>query len=286
MNCPNKELTMKSLTKKLWSHNSTRTKERQYVSDICKSQPKSVQTYRDLVREIARISFNNPELNLFFRGQRTEHTIQDRGSSLYPPIFRNGKGSQRVKDVLKSRYDTLTEASAKLRAAFKRYGWPGLSTLKKFPEVCWAILQHYEICDTPLLDITSSLRVACSFALRKAEKSATLYVIGLPHTNGSISYYADEEQIIVRLLSICPPNALRPYYQDGYLVGTFPTREVSVRKPSLDVAKRLVAKFHIPKEGFWDEYFTAIPELALFPANDEVAEIAKEIEKIKTEVTT
>jgi len=129
------------------------------------------------------------------------------------------------------------------------------------------------------LDITSSLRVACSFALRKARESAVVYIIGLPHTNGSISYYADEEQIIVRLLSICPPNALRPYYQEGYLVGTFPTTELKARTRSLDVANRLVAKFQIPKKGFWDNHFTEIPELALFPKNDEMNEIVNRIKE-------
>jgi len=274
---------MKRLTKKLWSHNSNESGKRQSVGEICKSRPKPVQTYKDLVHEIAVISSRNPELNIFFRGQRTEHKIRGRGSSLYPPIFRKGRSNVRVKDVLEARYNTLKETAKKLKNAFKRHGWADLSTLKKFPEVCWAILQHYEICDTPLLDITSSLRVACSFALRKADKSGFLYVIGLPHTNGSISYYADEEQIILRLLSICPANALRPYFQNGYLVGTFPTTEVSARTAKLDVQRRLVAKFNIPKEDFWDDNFTAVPELALFPDGDKMLDLAKELTETKME---
>lgn len=275
---------MKKLTKKLWSHKSNINKERQYVADILKSNPKKVDTYQELIREIATISFNNPELNLFFRGQRIEHAFdehkqKDRGTSLYPPIFRRRNEERRVRDVLNERYKKLQKASKQLILKYKENGWQGLLTLEKFPEVCWAILQHYEACDTPLLDITSSLRVACSFALRKASESAIVYVIGLPHTNGSISYYADEEQIIVRLLSICPPNALRPYYQEGYLVGTFPTPELEKRSRSLDVANRLVAKFEIPKKGFWGTHFTDIPELALFPENDKMYEIVTRIKE-------
>jgi hypothetical protein len=270
---------MKKITKKLWSHASDIKRERQYVTDIQKNNPKSVHTYRELVKEVATISFNNPELNIFYRGQRREHKIGDRGTSLYPPIFRKGNEKKRVRDVLNARYTKLQKASKQLLIKYKENGWHGRSTLEKFPEVCWAILQHYEACDTPLLDITSSLRVACSSALRKASESAIVYIIGLPHTNGSISYYADEEQIIVRLLSICPPNALRPYYQEGYLVGTFPTIEVKARTPSLDVANRLVAKFQIPKRRFWDKHFTEIPELALFPKNDEMYKIATEIKE-------
>lgn len=270
---------MKKLTKKLWSHESDKSRERQYVTDILKSNPKKVDTYRELIREVATISFNNPELNLFFRGQRSEHRTKDRGTSLYPPIFRRGNEGKCVRDVLNPRYTRLQKASKQLLIKYKENGWHGLSTLEKFPEVCWAILQHYEACYTPLLDITSSLRVACSFALRKAIGSAIVYVIGLPHTNGSISYYADEEQIIVRLLSICPPNALRPYYQEGYLVGTFPTTELKKRTRSLDVANRLVAKFQIPKKGFWDTNFKDIPELALFPKNDKMHEIVTRIKE-------
>jgi len=267
---------MKVLTKTIWSHNSAETGKRQYSAEICRSNPKSVKSFQDLVKEIAVISSNNPDLNLFFRGQRREHTIKDRGTSLYPPIFRK-KGGNRVRDVLKSRYDLLASASQKLIDVFRQNKWQGKGTLEKFPEICWAILQHYELCDTPLLDITSSLRVACSFALRKADEEAILYVLGLPHTNGSISYYADEELLIVRLLSICPPNALRPYFQDGYLVGTFPTTKVSSRKPPLDVARRLVAKYAIHKKTFWDRDFPEIPQRALLPRDDDVYKIIDQI---------
>jgi len=255
--------------------------KRQYTSEICKSDPKLVETFRDLVEEIAVISYKNPDLNLFYRGQRVEHTIKNRGSCLYPSIFRKGKDGLRVRDVLEPRYDILAKSADALKKTFKRNNWSGQNTLKKFHEVCWSILQHYEICDTPLLDVTSSLRVACSFALRRADEYAILYVLGLPHTNGSISYYADEEQIIVRLLSICPPNALRPYFQDGYLIGTFPTIEVPSRKPHLDVAQRLVAKFKIHKSTFWDANFTAIPDLALFPENDQFSKIVKKLKNDK-----
>lgn len=267
---------MKKFAKTLWSHKSAEMGKRQYSGEICKSNPKPVETFRDLVKEIAVISSNNPDINLLFRGQRREHKIKNRGTALYPSIFRK-EDKARVRDVLKSRYDLLTRASKELTKVFGEKKWQGKSTLEKFPEICWAILQHYELCETPLLDITSSLRVACSFALRKANENAILYVLGLPHTNGSISYYADEELLIVRLLSICPPNALRPYFQDGYLVGTFPTTEVLSRKPRLDVARRLVAKYEIHKNTFWESDFPKIPQRALFPEHDEVDRVIDQL---------
>jgi len=66
---------MKKLTKKLWSHISDDGNGRQYVKETRSSSPKFVQTYCDLVREVAIISFNNPSLSLFYRGQRKEHTV-------------------------------------------------------------------------------------------------------------------------------------------------------------------------------------------------------------------
>ena len=99
----------------------------------------------------------------------------------------------------------------------------------------------------------------------------------MPNTNGSISYYADEEMINLRLLSICPPVALRPYYQESYLVGTFPTTIITRRTVQYDVSRRLLAKYEIIKERFWDNDFQEIPKDALFPKNDEMEKVAAKI---------
>ena len=61
----------------------------------------------------------------------------------------------------------------------------------------------------------------------------------------------------VRLLSACPADALRPHFQEGYLVGSFPIRSEK-KQPQLDFARRLVAKIEIPKKGFWGRDFDAI----------------------------
>jgi hypothetical protein len=107
--------------------------------------------------------------------------------------------------------------------------------------------------------------------------SGIVYVFGMPNTNGSISYYADEEMINLRLLSICPPVALRPHYQESYLVGTFPTTVVTRRRVQYDVSRRLLAKYEIIKRRFWDNDFQEIPKEALFPKNDEMEKVAKRI---------
>ena len=147
----------------------------------------------------------------------------------------------------------------------------------KFQEVKWAILQHYGVCDTPLVDLTSSLRVACSFALQHEKANGYIFVLGFPYLNGSISYYVDEELLIVKLLSICPPQAVWPYFQDGYLIGTFPTVEPLSSTFGMDIACRLIAKYRIPRKGFWNKEFPEISENALFPPNDDVEKLCGEL---------
>ena len=268
---------MKRLTKKLWSQSSIASEERQYVREIRKSRPLKVRNYRSLVKKVAEIAFNNPELALFYRGQQREYKSRIYGTSIYPAIYRKKSDSRKSREYLEERYAILDKADDLLIKEFEKNGLGGTPVLRKFPEVSWAILQHYEICDTPLLDITHSLRVACSFALHNADTSGTVYVLGMPHTNGSISYYADEEQINLRLLSICPPAAMRPHFQEGYLVGTFPSYQPGPRSVQFDVARRLVAKFEIPKSGFWDRNFHEIPRKALIPANDKMEVSARSI---------
>ena len=261
---------MNLLTKKLWSHSSIKDGKRHYVREIRKSTPVKVPSYRSLVNKVAEIAFNNPELALFYRGQQREYESTKFGTSIYPSIYRQKSESRKSREVLEERYEILNKANDLLIKEFEKERLGGVAVLRKFQEVSWAILQHYEICDTPLLDITHSLRVACSFALKDANASGIVYVLGMPHTNGSISYYADEQQINLRLLSICPPIAMRPHFQEGYLTGTFPPHQPGPRKSQYDVARKLVAKFRIKKNTFWDDNFHEIPHEALFPVKDQM----------------
>ncbi len=272
---------MKPLTKKIWSHESNYTGKKQYVREIRESAPRHVSNFRSLVKEIANISFNNPDLAIFYRGQKREHFVTKNKTSAYPSILRNLKNQTSSSRLfLSQRYEILNKADELLLDAFESKEWNGESVLTKFPEVSWAILQHYEVCNTPLLDVTSSLRVACSFALHDNAKNGIVYAFGFPHTNGSISYYADEELINLRLLSICPPVAMRPHFQEGYLVGTFPTTEISKRTIQYDLSRRLIAKFEISRDKFWDSSFHEIPQKALFPGVDRMEQLAMSIHEI------
>jgi len=258
---------MKIIQHKVYSHNSLVDNITQYNKYIRHSKPLIVRTYKELVPKIAQIAYKNRDFELFFRGQQKEYSNSDSLTTLIPSIYR--KESLSWLDF--KGLDKFMRILDKEGEAFK----PD-ETFKAFDEVKMAILQHYQVCDTPLLDITRSLRVASSFALEDADYSGILYVLGLPLINGSISFYVYEELLNIRLLGICPPQALRPYFQEGFLVGTFPTpilkepEEKLYKDEKLDFGRRLIAKFELIKEKFWDDDFTPIPFDALFPSDDEM----------------
>lgn len=264
---------------KVWSHASSVDEEKKFVSDILESEPKEIGSFRELVKHIAEISYHNPEHVLFFRGQHQDYkkNLRNNGqaSSFYPSIYRK-PGKTLTGADLEERFKQLDKFSEKLLAKFSAEKIEGHEKLSKFRELVWAILQHYEVCDTPLLDVTHSLRVAASFALNENTNDGYLYVFGFPHPNGSITYSVDAELINIRLLSICPPEAHRPYFQEGFLVGSFPSLRLQ-KHPNLDIGRRLIAKFKLQNRNFWDVHFHAIPKDALYPKDDKVKEICNKL---------
>ena len=155
----------------------------------------------------------------------------------------------------------------------------GAHEIKRKKYIQWSILQHYEVCATPLLDFTHSLRVACSFAqLNNSTGYAFVYVFGLPYITNRISINSEHDLVNVRLLSICPPDALRPYYQDGCVVGTEDITQDYESKTELDFRNRLIAKFRIPSNSrFWGKGFSSIPETALYPRGDKFLHLCESL---------
>lgn len=256
---------MRYLSRKMWSHASLDGLDKEYVSQIRRSTPKLISSYRELAVAVARILYHNRHQSLFFRGQNREYRDGKARTSILPSIYRGVKARRRSDTPLKHRFERLREAEELLVEEFDTLDLEADDTFRDYGMVKWAILQHYEVCDTPLLDLTASLRAACSFALANADDTGVVYVLGLPHINGSISFYVEEELVNLKLLGICPPCALRPYFQEGYLVGSMPVDPPAGYSTKLDFGRRLIAKFEIPKDGFWDSDFTQIPQDALFP---------------------
>ena len=168
------------------------------------------------------------------------------------------------------RFDVLESSGRRLVDVFRHDGIAGAKEIARRKYIQWSILQHYEVCPTPLLDFTQSVRVACSFAaLVAGGGDAYLYCFGLPYLSNRISVNSEQDLVNIRLLSICPPDALRPYFQEGYLAGTDEVTTDYDSKDELDFRRRLIAKFRIAGgNAFWGKDFPPIPRSALYPDAD------------------
>ena len=264
----------KSRTGKDWTKPYT-------LEEILKAPPKKVNTYDELVRDIAQLQHRNRKLNLFFRGQTKDYQDTDKKSTILASIFRKKPSESRL--LLKERFEELRDYVEELRKAFnlRTTKLAGTHLLNKYEEVGWSLLQHYQVCPTPVIDISHSLHVACSFACEgNTGKTGIIYVLGLPWPTDAISYSTHEELFNVRLLSICPPQAQRPFFQEGYLLGNFPNyrRDDPARIKQFNPARRIVAKFEIPVDNiFWGTDFKRLPTDKLYPVNDKAKEICESI---------
>lgn len=257
------------------------------VNKIRASEGYRVRTFRDLMDEVASVTLSNRNYEMFYRGQskdyknnqgkfykdnnRIEKTI------IYPTICRPERKADGTlkynikKGQIERRYEELSGIIDMIKGR-RSY----------FNEYYYSLFQHYDILPTPFIDITQSLRVAATFALRRSDVGY-VYVFGLPYPNQSISYFRDLGIVLLKLQNIVPAKALRPRFQEGFLVGKFPitpTKEIGD-----DLANRLVAKFLVDNsEGtFWDKYFQPLPDDVIYPTNDEVE---KELSKIKENFAT
>jgi len=235
-----------------------------------------LQTFRELVEHVARLSFVNKDYMLFYRGQAKNYRNKAGISTFYPTIYR---GDYLPQSEMTERFRVLKEKGNILSRLFEERKTDGYREVKKRRNIQWSILQHYEVCPTPFLDFTHSLRVACSFALsnNKTDKGY-VFIFALPYLTNRISLNSEHDLINIRLLSICPPTALRPYFQEGYLVSTDGITDKYDTKSELDFNNRLVAKFEIPNDiSFWGRDFDGIPVHLLYPDEDPVMELCKEI---------
>jgi hypothetical protein len=259
-------------------NNPTWSKTRN-LDEILMSHPRRVNTYDQLVNDVAQIHYRNRERVLFYRGQSVDY-MSDNKTIILPTIYRL-KGEKRL--MLKERFKTLEIKTAELKKAFResKIKYAGTRMINQYPEIAWSMLQHYNVCDTPLLDLTHSLHVACSFAFDRNEgDTGVIYVLGMPWQFDALGYHSFDELLNLRLLSISPPKAQRPFFQEGYLAGPFPNYRLDSpgRKEQFDFARRLIAKFEIPiEDSFWGQGFSKIPHDKLYQETDEIKNICESI---------
>jgi hypothetical protein len=252
-----------------------------------------VRSYRELFEKTATLAYENSRLVLVYRGQPEDYRVPDKSkrSSLLPAIFRDHWKSFIVnKGNRKEFFDRLTELASRMRPevfpqppASNSEGDTELGNeipvhSKRYNEQMWAIIQHYELWPTPMIDVTQSLQVACSFALKNPRKDhGFVYVLGLPGIGGSVSYSVDDEMCVARLQTVCPPKAIRAHFQEGLLVSDFPL--VRRRPYATNLANRLVGKFKISRDGFWSDGFRPLDSKTLLPEEDPFAAELKAIQE-------
>jgi len=276
----------------IWSYHNVRNGAQKVtnVSAIRAGKGHPVKSFLDLARKVADLQFRNPDWVLMFRGQNGDHLSVRRNTSLQPGIFRPepGQSPRSMKDIIRTRYDILAKAEKRLIEEYVKSTLLGRNRIERQSILRWAILQHYEVCPTPLLDITQSLRIAASFATRNAKEEAFLFVLAIPNLSGAITVNAQAGLQVVRLASVCPPSAIRPHIQEGYLLGEYPDlshySQKELYKPNEhDFGRRLVAKFRLDPRTFWqNETFPLVPDDDLYPSidKDPLSSIAGRIKEV------
>ena len=242
-------------------------------SAIRKAPAHPVRNYMELATRVADLQFNNRDFVLMFRGQSADYKNRLGYTSLKATILRAATSNKVPTELtLNRRFDRLIAAEAALVAEYGKQGFLGLDRLKRQRILRWAILQHYEICKTPLLDVTQSLRIAASFASHDAEDRAYVFVLGIPHVSGAITASAEAGLQVVRLASVCPPTAVRPHIQEGYLLAEYPECASTEQKmlyshAEMDFGRRLIAKFSFGPDSFWEKsgHFPQVGKKALYP---------------------
>lgn len=252
-----------------------------------------VSSYMDLASKVAALQFHNPNFVLMFRGQPKDYRLKENeNSTIRPSIFRRDEkhDPNRWNGLVEERYKKLLQAEEKLIQNWQET--EGKRRITRSAVIRWAILQHYEVCDTPLLDVSSSLRIATSFAsLESDSDEAFLMVLAIPQISGAVSSCAYHEMQALRLASLCPPSTTRPHIQEGYLIGEYPELRSFEEKMNLklyetDFAQRLIGKFRFDPKNFWqNETFPLVPKDALYPNDhDALHELCARIkEQLKTE---
>ena len=241
----------------------------------------AVKSYLELATKVAELQFRNRDHVLMFRGQRRDFSNERRNTSLKATLFRGIEKRNPDAATLNLRFDRLQRAEDIL---IRRYTFLGRDRVKRYRVIRWSILQHYEVCATPLIDVTQSLRIAASFASSDAAE-AFVYVLGVPNISGAITASAEAGIQIVRLASVCPPAAVRPHVQEGYLLGEYPDMVAFSQKQlyahhEVDFGRRLVAKFRFDPRTFWTRgAFPKVDNNALYPSSrsDPFARVAQDI---------
>jgi hypothetical protein len=264
-------------SQKIWTFPGRSTAIEPLTCSAIREPAHKVGTYMELATKVAELQFRNRDFVLMFRGQSGDHRNRSNYTSLKATLLRAMTSNKiPTESELDRRFAKLIEAERALVAEYDQRKLLGRDRLRRQRILRWAILQHYEVCPTPLLDVTQSLRIAASFASHNANGEAFVFVLGIPHVSGAITASAEAGLQIVRLASVCPPSAVRPHIQEGYLLGEYPDcadaeQKLHYSHAEMDFGRRLIAKFRFEPARFWDKSgnFPMVGEAALYPRSSQ-----------------
>ena len=209
--------------------------------------PIEVHDFGDLLKKNAEVVSRNTRYSIFYRGQTRQYYDRNGKVSILPSIYRGVT----LKDeaALEKRFEILDDSVKLLRGKLTGNFSRGLDPKFLRTVNCWAIIQHYELFGTPLIDVTQSLRVACAFALQEAHVSEregpVIYDIALPFAAGPLTLDDNEELYLMKLDALMPPDALRPFIQESYLVGNELIRKSGEDIARSDLKRRVIASFRL-----------------------------------------
>ena len=275
-------------TQRIWTF-STNSPDvvRSTCTAVRRASATQVRDYMDLATRIAALQFHNRDFVLMFRGQSGDFKNRAKNTTLKPTLLRGSSNSLLPSAaIIGDRFDVLKRAERLLVREYRRRKLVGIQRLERQQILRWSILQHYEICATPLLDVSQSLRVAASFASHHTEETGYVFVLGVPQVSGAITANAEAGIQMVRLASVCPPSAVRPHVQEGFLLGEYPDFSSAEQKKhyshyEMDFGRRLISKFRFDRVNFWKKSysFPRVPRDALYPPadNDPMCALAEAI---------
>jgi FRG domain len=231
----------------------------------------AVSSYIELLRKVAALTYWNSRFRLLYRGQTKDYKIRNDGSgsersSLYPSILRPASEGNVHRATLDERFDTLKKAEVALKKNLL------IGDIHRDRPAQWALLQHYEVCATPFMDLTNSIQTALSFALSDSSNTGYLYVFAFPQLSGAVSVSVESMTQVIDLSQVCYPEALRPHFQNAFLATDYPlySSRAETHGQSGTVGNslvcRLLAKFRLENSDRWtSEGFTRTPNKLLFP---------------------
>lgn len=252
-----------------------------------------VESYERLSYIAAFLAVMNKNMILLFRGQRQDFPLL---RTLYRSMWTDEAVNKRLGSIAANRAEYWLSLPAVEKKVYEVLAGEGLPRWRHLEDehiryARWAVIQHYELWPTPMLDFSTSLRVGASFALGPTGKKkwrwphrtfqeGYLYIAGTTRLRSDLmplfrgkkddKYEIAEGFLSIRLNAVCPPNAVRPHLQEGVLVGLYPVDNLGDLNPDRNnYGKRLIAKIRLVDRGnFWTKDFPCHTTDALLPAKD------------------